>query len=112
MVDKDKGPFGSSDIDNEPLELIFQKEPRNYSLKTHDHIMPLLMWLHNLVILYLHPFVVPSSRVTKHCKAIHIGLSGSIGLSNLHIESNGSSLILPPPTRHSDDITRPDRDNF
>ncbi|KAH0657881.1 hypothetical protein KY289_026629 [Solanum tuberosum] len=57
--------------------------------------MPLLMRLHNLVILYLHP------------------LCGSIGLSNLYLESNGSEPNTPT-TQHSDaNGPQPgDRDNF
>ncbi|KAG5629986.1 hypothetical protein H5410_001703 [Solanum commersonii] len=92
--------------------------------------MPLLMWLHNLVILYLHPpwylvqsyqtlrlFTswswsnIPSSSASQ-CNSLNTS-SGSIRLSNLHIESNGSEPNTPT-TQHSDaHAPQPgDRDNF
>ena len=53
------------------LEL-FQNEHQFYLLTMHTrHIMPLLMWLHNLVILHLH-LLLYLDLVTKHCRVIHI----------------------------------------
>ncbi|KAG5568107.1 hypothetical protein H5410_064877 [Solanum commersonii] len=108
-------PFGVRDID-EPSELIFQKSLGfNYSL-SHSHIMPLLMWLHNLLYYIYTHFVllggsnIPSSSASR-CNSLNTS-SGSIRLSNLHIESNGSSLILPPHTFGCTSPGRGDRDNF
>ena len=56
---------------NMVLEL-FQNEHQFYLITMHTrHIMPLLMWLHNLVILHLH-LLLYLDLVTKHCRVIHI----------------------------------------
>ncbi|KAH0672632.1 hypothetical protein KY290_024861 [Solanum tuberosum] len=74
--------------------------------------MPLLMWLHNLGYSHLgHGSNIPSASASQ-CNSLNTS-SGSIGLSNLHIESNGSEPNTPT-TQHSDAHgPQPgDRDNF
>ena len=56
---------------NMVLELL-QNVHQFYQLTMHtSHIMPLLLWLHNLFILYLH-LLLYLDLVTKNCRAIHI----------------------------------------
>ncbi|KAG5570496.1 hypothetical protein H5410_060262 [Solanum commersonii] len=91
-----------------PFELIFQNEPQFQLLTRHtNHIMPLLMWLHNLVILYLHPLWY-LFRVTKHCRAIHILVVG--------LPYHQLVLVKPntPTNQHSDahGLQPGNRDNF
>ncbi|KAH0685861.1 hypothetical protein KY284_016414 [Solanum tuberosum] len=74
--------------------------------------MPLLMWLHNLGYSHLgRGSNIPSASASQ-CNSLNTS-SGSIGLSNLHIESNGSEPSTPT-TQHSDAHgPQPgDRDNF
>ncbi|KAH0685874.1 hypothetical protein KY284_016427 [Solanum tuberosum] len=74
--------------------------------------MPLLMWLHNLGYSHLgRGSNIPSASASQ-CNSLNTS-SGSIGLSNLHIESNGSEPNIPT-TQHSDAHgPQPgDRDNF
>ncbi|KAH0675761.1 hypothetical protein KY285_023562 [Solanum tuberosum] len=74
--------------------------------------MPLFMWLHNLDYSHLgRGSNIPSASVSQ-CNSLNTS-SGSIGLSNLHIESNGSEPNTPT-TQHSDAHgPQPgDRDNF
>ncbi|KAG5601505.1 hypothetical protein H5410_032875 [Solanum commersonii] len=119
MVDKDKGksknplirkrnlrptlegPFGS------PCLQTIHRHTQSHNASTH--VAPQSGYTIST------PTVVPSSVNTKHCylftslagsnipsssasqcNSLNTS-SGSIRLSNLHIESNGSSLILPPP---------------
>ncbi|KAH0713883.1 hypothetical protein KY290_008920 [Solanum tuberosum] len=74
--------------------------------------MPLLMWLHNLGHSHLgRGSTIPSASASQ-CNSLNSN-SGSIGLSNLHLESNGSEPNTPT-TQHSDAHgPQPgDRDNF
>ncbi|KAH0636416.1 hypothetical protein KY290_036862 [Solanum tuberosum] len=74
--------------------------------------MPLLMWLHNLGYSHLgRGSTIPSSSASQ-CNTLNTS-SGSIGLSNLHLESNGSEPNTPTTQHSNAHGPQPgDRDNF
>ncbi|KAG5604611.1 hypothetical protein H5410_026103 [Solanum commersonii] len=119
MVDKDKGQcyekaIWGRDIDEPSRVNISKSLGFNYSLSTHQshnastHVAPQSGYTISTPMWYLVRGYqtlrgyshlgrsnIPSSSASR-CNSLNTS-SGSIRLSNLHIESNGSSLILPPP---------------
>ncbi|KAG5614667.1 hypothetical protein H5410_014491 [Solanum commersonii] len=82
-------------ISDEPSRVNISKRASVQLLTRHtSHIMPLLLWLHNLGYSHLgRGSTIPSTSASK-CNSLNTS-SGSIGLFNLHLESNGSEPNTP-----------------